>query len=54
MTTKLPNFVIAGVPKAGSTSLHQYLRQHPQVYMNPIKEPMFFATSSRTFRNIST
>jgi hypothetical protein len=41
---KLPNFFIAGVPKAGTTSLHQYLRQHPQIYMNPIKEPTFFGT----------
>jgi hypothetical protein len=39
---KLPNFILAGPPKAGTTSLHQYLRQHPQVYMNPIKEPTFF------------
>ncbi len=38
----LPNFIIAGVPKAGTTSLHAYLGQHPQVYMSPVKEPMFF------------
>ena len=41
----LPNFILAGPPKAGTTSLHQYLRQHPQVYMNPIKEPTFFAVA---------
>lgn len=38
----LPNFIVAGVPKAGTTSLHSYLAQHPQVYMSPLKEPMYF------------
>jgi len=40
--TKLPNFFVAGVPKAGTTSLYAYLRQHPRVFMSPVKEPMFF------------
>ena len=39
----LPNFLIIGAAKAGTTSLYYYLRQHPQVYMSPIKEPRFFA-----------
>jgi hypothetical protein len=38
-----PNFFVVGAPKAGTTSLYQYLRQHPAVYMSPIKEPCFFA-----------
>ena len=38
-----PNFFMLGVPKAGTTSLYHYLRQHPQVYMSPVKEPAFFA-----------
>jgi hypothetical protein len=37
-----PNFFIAGVPKAGTTSLHEYLRQHPQVFMPDYKEPNYF------------
>lgn len=40
---KLPNFFIAGVCKAGTTSLYHYLKQHPEIYMSPIKEPYFFA-----------
>jgi hypothetical protein len=40
--SRLPNFFIAGAPKAGTTSLYLYLGQHPQVYMSPIKEPRFF------------
>ena len=41
----MPNFLIIGVPKAGTTSLYNYLRQHPQIYMppEPYKEPHFFA-----------
>ncbi|MGG6238267.1 sulfotransferase family protein [Nodosilinea sp. AN01ver1] len=39
----LPNFLIVGAAKAGTTSLYQYLAQHPQVYMSPRKEPRYFA-----------
>ncbi len=39
----LPNFLVLGVAKAGTTSLHAYLAQHPQIYMSPRKEPHFFA-----------
>ena len=44
---KLPNFFLAGAPKAGTTSLYHYLDQHPQIYMSPIKEPNFFASEIR-------
>jgi hypothetical protein len=43
----LPNFFIAGAPKAGTTSLYHYLDQHPQIYMSPIKEPCHFASELR-------
>jgi hypothetical protein len=38
----LPDFLIIGAAKSGTTSLYEYLGQHPQVYMSPIKEPNFF------------
>jgi hypothetical protein len=38
----MPNFFIIGAQKAGTTSLYYYLKQHPQVYMSPRKEPFFF------------
>jgi hypothetical protein len=44
---KLPNFFIVGAPKAGTTSLYNYLGQHPQIYMSPIKEPNYFASEMR-------
>ncbi|MDY6937183.1 MAG: sulfotransferase [Cyanobacteriota bacterium] len=40
--TKLPNFLIIGVQKAGTSSIYHYLKQHPQVYMSPVKETNFF------------
>ena len=42
---RLPNFFLAGVPKAGTTSLYSYLRQHPSVFMSRIKEPTFFGAA---------
>jgi len=38
----LPNFMIIGVAKAGTTSLYRYLDQHPQVFMCPEKGTNFF------------
>lgn len=39
----MPNFLIIGAAKAGTTALYSYLKQHPQIYMSPEKEPHFFA-----------
>jgi hypothetical protein len=38
----LPNFIIIGAARSGTTSLYEYLRQHPQVYMSPLKETNYF------------
>ncbi len=39
----MPNFLILGAAKSGTTSLYHYLKRHPQIYMSQIKEPSFFA-----------
>jgi len=39
----VPNFFIAGVPRCGTTAMHEYLRQHPEVFMSIPKETHFFA-----------
>lgn len=39
----LPNFLIVGAARSGTTSLYHYVCQHPEVYMSPVKEPKFFA-----------
>lgn len=38
----LPNFIIIGAAKAGTTSLWHYLGQHPQIFMSRVKEPDYF------------
>jgi hypothetical protein len=38
----LPNFMIIGMPKAGTTSLYDHLRAHPDVFMPRLKETRFF------------
>src|SRR5438067_1321734 len=43
MPQKLPTFLVIGAARSGTTSLYHHLRQHPAVYMSPVKEPNFFA-----------
>jgi len=38
-----PNFFIVGAPKAGTSSLYEYLRKIPGIYMSPVKEPKYFS-----------
>ncbi|MCM1981519.1 sulfotransferase family protein [Lyngbya confervoides] len=44
----LPNFLIIGAAKAGTTSLYAYLQQHPQIFLSTPKEPRFFALAGDT------
>ncbi len=39
---RLPNFLILGAAKCGTTSLCAYLDQHPDVFFSTPKEPTFF------------
>jgi hypothetical protein len=38
-----PNLFLVGAPKSGTTSLHRYLQEHPDIYMSRTKEPGYFA-----------
>lgn len=38
----MPNFMLLGAAKAGTTSLHYYLNQHPQIFLPKEKELQFF------------
>jgi hypothetical protein len=38
----MPNFLIIGASKGGTTSLNFVLAQHPEIYMCPVKEAGFF------------
>jgi hypothetical protein len=39
---RLPDFVIVGAQRSGSTSLYRYLEDHPEVFMAKVKELHFF------------
>jgi hypothetical protein len=40
-----PNFFIVGAPRSGSSSLCNYVRAHPEVFMPSLKEPTFFCNA---------
>jgi hypothetical protein len=48
VTGRLPHFVIAGAPKAGTTALHAALATHPGLYLSPVKEPKYYLTDGRS------
>jgi Sulfotransferase domain len=39
----LPNFLLLGAMKAGTTAVFYGLRQHPEIYVSSVKEPHFFS-----------
>jgi len=41
-----PNFFIVGPPKTGTTSLYEYLKKVPEIYMSRIKEPTYFSSAT--------
>ncbi len=45
----LPTFFVIGAGKAGTSSLHHYLDQHPEIQMSSNKEPHFFAGPENGF-----
>ena len=44
----MPNFIIIGAAKSGTTALYKYLQQHPDIFMSEVKEPRFFAFEGET------
>jgi hypothetical protein len=49
MSKKLPNFLIVGAAKCGTSSLHKYLEQHPDIFMSEVKEPRFITSQVNSF-----
>lgn len=41
--SNLPNFLIVGAAKSGTTSLYHYLKQHPDIFIPERKECRFFS-----------
>lgn len=48
----LPNFLIIGAAKAGTTSLWHYLSAHPDIFMSKVKEPDYFRTHKVNRRGV--
>lgn len=42
MPSRRPNLFVIGAMKSGTSSLHKYLGEHPQIYMTEEKEPHYF------------
>jgi hypothetical protein len=43
----LPDFLVIGAPKAGTTALHEALAAHPQLFLSDPKEPKYFLCGDR-------
>ena len=48
----LPNLVIIGAARCGTTSLHWYLHEHPDIFMTPGKELNFFRAERNWHRGL--
>ncbi len=46
----LPNFLVVGAARSGTTSLFHYLKQHPQIFLPKRKECRFLSGMSRSFQ----
>jgi hypothetical protein len=52
MKTNLPNFFVVGAPKCGTTSVYNYLSQHPDIFLPSKKELNFFSSQEIIFQNL--
>ena len=39
---RLPDFLVIGAPKAGTTALHAALARHQELFLSPVKEPKYY------------
>jgi hypothetical protein len=44
----IPDFLIIGAGKSGTTSLDKYLKEHPEIFIPRVKEPNFYGYERRT------
>lgn len=43
---RLPDFLVIGAPKAGTTALHSALAQDPELFMSSVREPKYDVPST--------
>ena len=46
----LPNFLIIGAAKSGTTALYERLKLHPEIFLSDIKEPNFFVLKNSKYK----
>lgn len=46
---KLPNFFLVGAAKSGTTAVHVYLYQHPEIHLSFLKEPKYLSLTANKF-----
>ncbi|MEZ5951866.1 MAG: hypothetical protein R3C12_22175 [Planctomycetaceae bacterium] len=51
---KTLDFCLVGAPKCGTTSLFNYLKPHPEVFLPKVKEPHYYCTDFPGYRRITT
>lgn len=51
-SVNLPDFLVVGAAKAGTTSLYHFLAQHGSLYMPATKEPRFFSFAHQDHVNL--
>lgn len=44
---QMPDFLLIGAAKSGTTALFYYLSQHPEIFACPVREPNFFALEGK-------
>lgn len=49
----LPNLFVAGAQKSASSSLHEYLKQHPDIFMSVPKETNYFSYDKEYVRGLT-
>lgn len=49
----IPDFLVIGAGKSGTTSLDKYLNQHPQIFVPKVKEPNFFGYENTKIEDLN-
>jgi hypothetical protein len=49
---RVPNFLIIGAMKGGTTALYRYLQPHPEIFMPAMKAPEFFVAEANWSRGL--
>jgi hypothetical protein len=52
VSAKFPNLFIIGAMKAGTTSLHECLARHPEIFMSQFKEPQYFSPHEKKYYGV--